>query len=69
MCNFGYRTSLRLATRNTCTRKYKEKKSLSYEFAGAGSYWWEEKTSNYPWCYHNDGTNWNNWDWCQGQLY
>jgi len=64
-CDFGHPTSLILATSNTCTRKYKEKKSVSFEFAGAREDWWEEKTSNYPWCYHNDGTFWKaNWDFC-----
>ena len=69
-CDFGHPTSLILATSNTCTRKYKEKKSVSFEFAGAREDWWEEKTSNYPWCYHNDGTFWKaNWDFCLRQLY
>ena len=75
VCNFDYSTIwtknlYKLATRSTCTRKYEKKTSVTMNYAGYKDPWWEEKTSKYPWCFHNDATFWNsNWDWCIRQLH
>ena len=37
--------------------------------AGYAKEHWKDWTSDYPWCYHNDGSFWTaNWDRCVGEL-
>jgi len=69
VCNFekGNSDSMKRARTDTCTRDFEKKKSIAFGFVVN---WWEASRSDYPWCYHNDGTFWKaSWDWCVEYLW
>ena len=75
MCDFGKNfdgSSLKRARTDTCSRDYKYLwRPWSKVVAGyvGNKEHWKDWKSDYPWCYHNEGSFWTaNWGWCVGEL-
>ena len=75
VCDFGKNfdgRSLKRSRTDTCSRDYKYLwRPWSKVVAGyvGNKEHWKDWTSDYPWCYHNDGSFWTaNWDRCVGEF-